>query len=565
MRIKQGRTVVLVAVAATGLALLASACGGGGSGKGTTTGGGSTAGKTFAQLKVVWGPTDYMDPGLSYRLASWQIFQDVYMGLVVKAHVSCQTGDCTKILPGLAASLPTSNQAGTDYKFTLRKGLKYSNGEPVKASDFAYTVARDFKLNSPGLGFFANIVGIDGCEKTPTSCTPASITGITSNDQAGTIEIKLKNPESDFLYELSIPFSALVPSSTPLTDTENPPPAASGPYYIASYTPSRSFLLKRNPYWKKDELGMSVPNGNPDTIVGLMTPDQDRSAQLVQSGQYMYDENLLPTTRLAALKQNYGSQIRFWSTPSTYYWFLNESKPPFNNLKARQAVNYATDASALVKLRGGLAIPTQNFLPPSYPQYKKINPYPYNLQKAKQLVQESGTKGDHVDLYTEGDVDTAKSAGEYEQGVLQKLGYNVTIHEIGSANYFTIVGNQATTPTPNIGYADWFEDYPYPSDWFHILLDGDTITKTHNNNYGLVDFKDVNAKIAQLDALPPSQAFTAQTNAEWAAVDNELQTKYAATVPYLNSLLTSFLSSKMDMSCDIYTDSQDDLAQMCLK
>jgi len=504
-----------------------------------------------------------MDPGLSYRLESWQLFQDVYMGLVVKAHVSCQTGDCTKILPGLAASLPTSNSAGTDYKFTLRKGMKYSNGEAIKASDFAYTIARDFKLNSPGIGFYSNIVGIDACEGNPATCTASSITGIVSNDSAGTIEIKLKTPESDFLYVLSIPFSALVPASTPTTDTESPPPPGSGPYYITSYKPSHSFTAKRNPYWKKDELGMSVPNGNPDEIVALMTDDVNRSAQLVQSGSYMYDENLLPTTRLAALKQNYGSQIRFYSTQSTYYFFLNEGKAPFNNLLARQAVNYAVDPSALVKLRGGLGLTTQNFLPPSYAQYKKINPYPYNLTKAKQLVQQSGTKGAHVDLYTIGDVPFDKAAGEYMQGVLQSLGYNVQIHELSGDNYFTIVGNQATKA--DIGFTDWYEDYPYPSDWFYILLDGDTIKQQHNNNYGLVNFPDVNKEIARLDALPPAQALTATTNAAWAAIDNKLQTKYAATVPFLNALLTSFFSSKMDMSCDIFTDSQDDPAQMCLK
>ena len=59
---------------------------------------------TFATLKVVWATTDYFDPGLSYRLASWQLFQDVYLGLVVKAHVSCQTDNCAKIEPGLATT-----------------------------------------------------------------------------------------------------------------------------------------------------------------------------------------------------------------------------------------------------------------------------------------------------------------------------------------------------------------------------------------------------------------------------------------------------------------------------
>ena len=74
-------SVAIAAVVAAGLALVVSACGGGGSsGSNNTTS--APAGKTFPTLKVVWGTTDYFDPGLSYRLASWQLFQDVYLGLL---------------------------------------------------------------------------------------------------------------------------------------------------------------------------------------------------------------------------------------------------------------------------------------------------------------------------------------------------------------------------------------------------------------------------------------------------------------------------------------------------
>src|SRR6185437_136753 len=129
-----------------GLALVVSACGGGGGGGSSSTTTGSTQGKTFSQIKVVWGTTDYMDPGLSYRLESWQIFQDVYLGLVAKNPQTCGVGaGCTKIIPAIAEALPTSNSDGTDLKFTLRKGLKFSNGEPIKASDFKNSIIRDFK------------------------------------------------------------------------------------------------------------------------------------------------------------------------------------------------------------------------------------------------------------------------------------------------------------------------------------------------------------------------------------------------------------------------------------
>src|SRR2546421_11497323 len=130
---KRWSSVLGVAAVVAVLAVIAAGCGSSNKkSSSSTSSSSSSSGKTFDTLKVVWGTTDYMDPGLSYRLESWQLFQDVYMGLVVKAHVSCQTGNCTKILPGLAESLPTTNTAGTDYKFTLRQGLKYSNGDPIK-------------------------------------------------------------------------------------------------------------------------------------------------------------------------------------------------------------------------------------------------------------------------------------------------------------------------------------------------------------------------------------------------------------------------------------------------
>src|SRR5207245_9998799 len=109
---------------------------------------------------------------------------------------------------------------------------------------------------------------VEGGEAHPTKCSATS--GIVTDDKARTIEIKLKEPESDFLYVLSIPFTAVLPASTPQKDTENPPPAADGPYYFASYDPSTSFTVKRNPYWTKNEIP-AAPNGNPTVIQGHMT------------------------------------------------------------------------------------------------------------------------------------------------------------------------------------------------------------------------------------------------------------------------------------------------------
>ena len=560
MRTKRVRSVAVAAVVAAVLALVVSACGGSGGG-GSASSTSASQGKTFPQLKVVWGTTDYMDPGLSYRLESWQIFQDVYLGLLAKQYQTCGVGSgCTKIIPAIAQSLPTVNSNGTDYKFTLRKGLKYSNGQPIKASDFKNTIIRDFKLNSPGIGFFSNIVGSAACEGNPGKCS--QISGIITNDSAGTVEIKLSKPQSDFEYILTTFFAAMVPSSTPQKDTESPPPAADGPYYISAYKPSRSFTVLRNPHYTPIP---GIPTGNPDKITGIMTNDLAQSAQYIESGAYDYDENTLPTDRLKQLQSKYGSQIKLWRTPSTYYFFMNQRTPPFNKLQARQAVNYAINRQTLVNLRGGLGVPTWNFLPPTYPQYKKITPtpYPYNLSKAKQLVQQSGTAGMTVGVYTISDDAIDKAQGEYLASQLDKIGWKTKLHELAGANYFVIVGNQATKA--QIGWTDWFEDYPYPTDWFDVLQNGANIHQTHNNNNSNVNFKSTNATIDRLGHLPPAKAFSSSTTADWAALDKTMMVKYATEAPFLNGVITSFFSSKMDPSCDIFTDLFDDMAQTCTK
>jgi len=542
--------VVAFALVAT---ILVAGCGGKKKSAAPST---KTSGKTYSLLKVTWGDTDYFDPGLSYRLESWQVFQNVYNGLLTTKHAGGAAG--TQIIPALATSLPKTNANGTDLTFTLRPNLKYSNGKPVKASDFAATIVRDFNMNSPGIGFYANIVGAAGCEKTPTNCK--SISGIISNDSAGTVEIKLAKPEADFEYILTIPFSAPVPAGTPATPQTNPPPPANGPYYIASYKPHASFVVKRNPYYKNSI--PTVPSGNPDEMDAKILNDLDASAQTVISGTSMYDESLLPKDRLAQIQKKYASQVRYYTCACTWYFFLNFRYPPFSSLQARQAVNYAIDRNQLVQIFGGLGKPTQNFLPPTYPQYKKITTYTHDLAKAKSLVKASGMAGTAVKVYAPTD-DPGKSAGEYLQSVLNQIGFKASIREIGPGPYFTILGNQATKA--QIGYTDWLQDYPYPTDWFNILLNGEVITPTHNNNYGDVDIKPLNSKIDQLKVTPPSSAFSTATNAAWAKLDYDYVVTNSAVVPYLNEIETDFFSSKMDASCDVDTNFNADWAQFCQK
>ena len=521
------------------LALLAAGCGGGG--KKSSSGGSNagSSGKTYPLLRVVWDAPDYMDPALYYTVAAYQLTNYVWTGLMGYKHESGPAG--AQLVPYLAASEPTISADGKDYKFTLRKNLKYSDGTAVKASDFRYSIERDFKLDSPGVGFYSDIQGVSGPSGFATT-KKGHISGIIADDSKGTIEIKLDNPRGDFLYILALEFSDFVPSGTPASDQSTKPIPATGPYMVQSYTPNRSFTIVRNPHYNNQI--PTMPSGNPDKVVGKIITDPVAAYQQVVSGQADYDFQPVPNDRLPEAQSKYKDQLRIYTNANTYYFALNNAIPPFDNIKARQAVQYALDPNAIISgIYGGLGRPTQNFLPPGYPQYKKITAWSFNLAKAKQLVKQSGTTGQNVDVYGPNE-DPSKSTTEYLANQLTKIGYKTKLHLLSHQVYFQTIGNQATKAQAM--FTDWYQDYPHPLDWFDVLLNGERITKTHNNNVGNVKVPAVDKEI---DALAKQAQITPAVNDRWAKVDRDLMVTYATTVPYMNKSSTDFFGPKIDMSC----------------
>jgi len=531
--------------------LIAAACGGGGNknagGGGTSTSTAGTteaAGKHFANFRMAYDTgIDFLDPGLSYTVEGWQLMWNVYLPLLGYKHVKGPDG--ATIVPYLAEDLPTVSADGKTYTLKLRKGLMYSNGKPVKASDFGYTIERDFKLDSPGVGFFGNIVGADQFSKSKKG----HISGITTNDSSGEIKIKLNAPQGDFVNILATEFAAPVPAGTPAKDQSTTPIPSTGAYMISSYKPNKVAIAVRNPQWQTNKkTGITdVPDGNPDKMTLDIIGSDTIALQRVINGQDDYDFQQPPTDRLGVIQQKYSDQYKTYIPANTYYFFMNHRLKPFSNLKARQAVEYAIDRNALIRVYGGLAQPTENLLPPTYPQYKKLSLYPHNLAKAKQLVQASGMAGTAITVWNH-DRGTDPKATAYLADVLNKIGFKAKEKIINSNVYWQTVGNQATKA--QIGFADWFQDYPHPLDWFDVLVNGDRITQTHNNNYGNVDIAKVNSMIAQLKKEPK---LTSQVNQQWAQVDKLLD-QDAGIAAFLNRQFLDFFNADMDLSGDCYTN-----------
>ncbi|MDA2891442.1 ABC transporter substrate-binding protein [Mycolicibacterium sp. BiH015] len=481
---------------------------------------------------------DYIDPQLSYTLEGWEVLWNVYTPLLTYKHAAGEDG--TEVVPALAQSLPEISPDGLTYKLTLRPNMKYSDGTPIKASDFTYAIQRLFKTDSGGSVFYDVIAGA----KEYADGTADTISGITTDDATGDITIQLTAPNGTFDNLLGLMFAAPVPPSTPLdADATNAPPPSSGPFMFTSVDAPRTLTMERNPNFQtvKDAGASEVADAGVDKIT--LIENKNQSAQVTDIIQNKVDFMIdpPPSDRLQELKSRYSDRFRIEDSINTYYMFMNTERAPFNDLKVRQAVNYAIDPEALNRIFGGRLHPTQQILPPGMPGYQEYKLYPGpDIEKAKQLIAEANPADRDITVWTDDEPDR-KRIGEYYHDLLTQLGFNATLKVIAGDVYWTTIGNQST-PDVDTGFADWFQDFPHPDDFFRPLLHGDSILPTNGNNLSRANIPANNAK---MDELLTKQLTDEGVEQGYADLDRAYM-EQAVWAPYGNEQFTTFLSERMD-------------------
>lgn len=522
--------VLLVVVLAVGSAVGLAACGGsGGKEGGTLTG-------SYASFP------DYLDPALSYTQEGWTAMYDTYLPLLTYKRANGLEGG--QVVPGLAESMPKISNGGKIYTLTLRKGLKYSDGTPVKASDFKSSMERLFLVNSPGSPFYETIVGAQEFAETKQGGIP----GIKTDDKTGKVEIELTEPRGTFINELGMLFAALLPSDTPGRSMTNDPPPATGPYYIASVEPGRGWIYKRNPYWASNngQKVDAVGAGHFDKIDIKVVRNDSTQVNEIEQDKTMWMQTLIPADQRAKIVDKYeGTQFRVDHPINIYYFWMNGETAPFDDLEVRQAVNYAIDSAALERIYAGSLVEAHQILPEGMPGYKPFNLYPHDMAKAKQLMKEANPSDRNVTVWTDAESPN-DDAGAYFQDVLNKLGFNAKLKTLNADTFLTIIGNE-TTPDLDAGWFDWYEDYPHPNDYFQPLLAGESISPTNNLNYSRTDIPALNEKIARLasETLGPEQ------EAEYAQLDREFMEE-AVWAPYGSNTTSTFVDSEIDLDSVIF-------------
>jgi peptide/nickel transport system substrate-binding protein len=549
MRKLGGALVALVVLAGPfGIA----ACGGGDNG-------GGGGGKKGGSIRIGSVLPDEYDPVMFQTVQANQPLQLVYKGLVTYKDAEGTEGN--KLIPGLAEAIPQPTDGGLTYKFTLRKGLKYSDGTPVKASDFENTIKRLLFLGGPFSSFMTGIVGASDYQAAKKQ--DADIPGITTDDTTGEITVKLEAPDSQFLYAVGLANSAPTPAAKSPFKKSNSVPGI-GPYKISIQNPSRQFTLTKVP-------GFNIPGiakGNIDKITTVKETVPKMTQDVINGNLDFMTED--PTgDLLPQVKAKYSDRFRLDANPPNTYWFyMNESVPPFDKPEARQAVNYAIDSRALQRVFGGRLQPTCNFLPALYKGmgYQKVDPCPWgdpngppNIAKAKELVKKAGVEGMSVTAWGN-NKDPRPAIVDYLRDTLNEIGFKAKTKILDQQVYFGTIGTKKTKA--QIGFTDWFQDFPHPNDFFEPNLSGAALSSspTFNFEYKAVP-QGLDTSLKKLKSSKPTEVAD-----QYSALDRKLIENGDVAV-YGSELSSSFFSERMNFdSCSaVHPVYKNDWALFCLK
>ncbi|MGA2805513.1 MAG: BTAD domain-containing putative transcriptional regulator [Acidimicrobiales bacterium] len=423
-------------------------------------------------LRVVTGtPEPSIDPALTYPELPHQFFEGTYDGLMNYDQVGGSDG--LQVVPNLALAMPSVTSGGTLYTFVLRPGIRYSDGRLVQPADFRRAIERTIVMNPSAAFFLDGIVGASSC-RTGRPCNLDQ--GITVSDNPETVTFHLVAPDADFLYKLTLEFTAPVPPGTPTNDVGTHPVPSTGPYMIGHYVPNHEIEFVRNPFFHVWSAA-AEPAGVPDRIIWTYGATIPEEVTEVEKGQADWEFDTVPD--VAGLIAEYPGQVHVNPLLAFDYAAFNVRTPPFNDLRVRQAFSLAANRAQLVADLGGpnAVVPTCQILPPGMPGYRPYCPFTVdpnpegtwvgpNLALARKLVAESGTKGMRVVLWGH---EWDEPTGAFIVSVLRELGYRASM-VIRSDQVLGVVLNQSRD---NIQVTDgWWgpADYPEPSDILDFLF-----------------------------------------------------------------------------------------------
>ncbi len=501
-----------------------------------------------------------IDPMHAWNPFGFAIATAAYDGLLSFKKVGGLEGSV--ILPDLAEELVPPTDDGKTYSFRLRRGLKFSSGTTVKASDVLKSFERMFRGDGRGKVFFGAILGTESC-KTEAPCDISR--GIVTDDTARTVIFHLRQAAPEFPFFLANPLASILPGDTPIADAGLTPIPGTGPYRVTNVKLGGSekdevrpgeLTLERNKYFVPR--GLAAPDGYPDRILATWKGTPDESIDAVKAGREDSTLALDFAERIEQISNEVPGQFHIFESATTRWASLNENIPPLNDVRVRRAINFAVDRRAMAEsagapLSGAL---TCQILPPGIIGHVPYCPYTVNpgptgiwhgpdLATARRLVAESGTKGQQIALWVDPENPLAKVI-DLVADAMRKIGYRPVIRNRPGNEIFDTALDSPKKYQSILG--GWFADYPSPSNFmvsaFACPAFADRVFAGVQTTANTAWFcsNEIDKKMAEaLDAMENGLLGSADL---WSAVDRAV-IDAAPVVPYVTQRTATIVSARL--------------------
>lgn len=434
---------------------------------------GNAADQTFRMILASEPPS--LDPGLAQDNNSSTVLRPIYEGLTTMDEKG-------EVQPAAAEKWEISSD-GLKYKFFLRKDAKWTNGDPVKASDFefAWKRALDPAMNPPA-PYAYQLYYIKNAEEYNTKkITDPKQVGVKATDDY-TLEVELKSPTPYFLSLVSFytyfPLNEKHVKANPKFAAEAETMVTNGPFILKEWKHNDTITLAKNDKYH------SAKDIKLQTVVMKIVNDANTQLQMYNTGQIDWvgrPVGEIPTDQLPKLKQDKAFGLQIKGIASTYYYEFNTKAEPFDNANIRKAFSMAIDRKAIVeKITQGDQIPAYGFVPPGIKGEKKTfreevkdDYFKEDAAEAKKLLekgmQEKGyTKLPPITLIYNKSEAHKKIAEAVVDMWKKTLGVDVKIE----VQEFGVYIQNRQNGNFQVARAGWGADYNDPMTYIDLLMTG---------------------------------------------------------------------------------------------
>jgi len=555
---RRRKSLWLGAIASIG-ALGLAACGGGSSSSTAPPAGFNAAttkivspstktGGTVTYNDTTW--PDSLDPGNTYYAHMWN-FTKLY-ATPLMTYASC-TGACgLKLVPALATAPGVPSNGDKTWTYTIKSGMKFSDGQPITSADVKYAVmrtfAKDVLVNGPSY-FQVLLAGNAASYKGPYKMKGVDLTSVQTPNST-TIVFQLNQPFADFNYVAAIPQTAPVPQSKDTGASYQLNVVSSGPYmFQGPATLNKTLVMVKNPNWNPamdptvhqlaDKIVLNVnPNAN-DIDNRLIAGDinMDIAGTGVQSAARA---KILSSPSLKASSDDPITGFMF-------FIYIDQQVAPLNNVHCRMAIEYAANKTTLLDAFGGpyQGAIASTAMPPNIVGYQHFDLYNAaskpqgDIAAAKQQLSLCGQpNGFTTGMAYRSDRPRDVAQAQALQAALAPAGIKLTLHGFPSGSYYSnFAGVPTYMKTHGIGLATggWGADWPDAWGWFDEIANGNAIASAGNTNIEMLNDPTVNSLLAKMQS--PGQS-PAQLNSIAGQIDMQVM-KQAAILPvvYAKALL----------------------------